>query len=359
MQIWDEQLAPFLAQISPPSQQAMDQAQQQWDSVAKPLGSLGLLEQAVIRIAGCCGRADLQVRPRAVLVFCADNGVVRAGVTQTGSEVTALVAKNMTRGEASVCHMAALADAEVIPVDMGMENPVPGCLDRRIAAGTGNIAQGPAMTREQACQAIRTGIELVRERQAQGYHLLVTGEMGIGNTTTASAVTAALLGLDPARVSGRGAGLSDQGLTKKISVIRQALAVNQPNPEDPVDILAKVGGFDIGAMTGVFLGGGLYQVPVLLDGVISAAAALLAARLCPNSRKAMVATHTSAEPAAQLILAELGLEAPIQAGLRLGEGSGAVCFLPLLDMALAVYGEMSTFHQIGLAPYEHLEKKPC
>ena len=359
MQIWEKPLTPFSEQIRPQNRQAMDQAQQQWDRVAKPLGSLGLLEQAVIRIAGCCGTADFQIRPRAVLVFCADNGVVQEGVTQTDSAVTALVAGNMTRGEASVCHMAALADTQVFPVDMGMAQPVPGCLDRRIAAGTGNIARGPAMTREQAYRAIRTGIDLVQEKQSQGYRLLATGEMGIGNTTTTSAVAAALLRLDPEKVSGRGAGLSDQGLTKKISVIRQALAINQPDPEDPIDILAKVGGFDIGAMTGVFLGGGLYQMPILLDGVISAVAALLAARLCPNCRKAMVATHTSAEPAARLILAELGLEAPIQAGLRLGEGSGAVCFLPMLDMALAVYEEMATFHQIGLTPYEHLEKKPC
>lgn len=341
--------------ITAPSEAARAAAKDQWNHVAKPLGSLGLLEEALIRIAALRGDHHIGLKPRAVLVFCADNGLVQEGVTQCGSEITALVAGNIVKGDSSVCHMAALAEAKVIPVDMGMLEAVPGCLDRRIAAGTGNIAQGPAMSRAQAEQAILHGAELVQALAKQGYRLLATGEMGIGNTSTSSTVAAALLGLSPEQVTGRGAGLSDQGLERKLRLVRRALEINQPDPGDPLDILAKLGGFDIAAMTGAFLGGAAYQVPVLIDGLISAVAALLAYRLCPESRKAMLPSHCSAEPAARLILAELGLQAPIQADLHLGEGSGAVCMMPLLDMALSVYEEMSTFHQIGMEAYQDWE----
>ncbi|MDO4732100.1 MAG: nicotinate-nucleotide--dimethylbenzimidazole phosphoribosyltransferase [Bacillota bacterium] len=352
------ELQELCSRITAPAEQAAAAAKQQWDSVAKPLGSLGLLEEAVIRIAALCGEKKISTRPRAVLVFCADNGVVQEGISQSSSEVTALVAGNIVKGEASVCHMAALADAKVLAIDMGMKEAVPGCLNRRIAAGTGNIAREPAMSREQAEAAILCGAELVRELKAQGYRLLATGEMGIGNTTSSSAVASALLGLEPALLTGRGAGLSDSGLKRKIAVVEQALSVNRPDPEDPLDVLAKLGGFDIAAMCGVFLGGAAYQLPILMDGLISCVSALLAYRLCPRSKKAMLASHCSAEPAARLLLESLELSAPIQADLRLGEGSGAVCLMPLLDMALSVYGEMSTFEQIGLAAYRHLEGNP-
>jgi len=350
-------LQELCSRITGPSEQAAVAARQQWDSVAKPLGSLGLLEDAVIRIAALNGEKNISIHPRAVLVFCADNGVVQEGISQSSSDVTALVAGNITKGEASVCHMAARADAKVLAIDMGMKEAVPGCLNRRIAAGTGNIARGPAMRREQAEDAILCGAELVRDLKEQGYRLLATGEMGIGNTTSSSAVASALLGLAPSLLTGRGAGLSDSGLKRKIAVVEQALAVNRPDPKDPIDVLAKLGGFDIAAMCGVFLGGAAYQLPILLDGLISCVSALLAYRLCPQSRKAMLASHCSAEPAARLLLEALELSAPIQAGLRLGEGSGAVCLMPLLDMALSVYEEMSTFEQIGLTAYSHLEGK--
>ncbi len=350
-------LSRLLAQITPPDPAAAAAAQSQWDAVAKPLGSLGLLEETVVRMAALTGSTAVQAKPRTVLVFCGDNGVVEEGVTQTGSEITALVAGNIARGEASVCHMAALADAAVLAIDMGMLTPVPGCLDRRVAPGTRNIAKGPAMSRDQAVQAVLTGAELVREQAAQGARLIVTGEMGIGNTTTASAVSAVLLDLEPETVAGRGAGLSDSGLARKRQVIRQALAINRPDPADPLDVLAKLGGFDIAGMAGAFLGGAAYRVPVLIDGVISAAAALLACRLCPGAKQAIFATHCSDEPAAALLLAALGLSAPIHAGLRLGEGSGAVCFLPMLDMALSVYEEMVSFRQIGMEPYAHQGEK--
>lgn len=339
--------------ITAPDSAAIAQARSRWDSIAKPLGSLGLLEDAVVQIAGLTGNANVQLKKRRVLVFCADNGVVAEGVTQTGQEVTALVAGNIAAGKASVCHMAEAAGADVLPVDVGMIKPAPGVLDRRISAGTANMAKGPAMTREQALAAIKCGMDLVRESAEKGISLILTGEMGIGNTTTSSAMCSVFLNLPVSAVTGRGAGLSNTALVNKIDVIERALRINQPDPADPLDVLSKLGGYDIAAMTGVFLGGAVYRVPVMIDGFISAVSALTAARICPKCRCAMLATHVSAEPAAVKVLDTLALKPMICAGLRLGEGTGALCALPMLDMALSVYHNMSTFQGIGMQAYTH------
>jgi len=340
-------------EITPTDANAMAAAQGVWDDLAKPLGSLGLLEAAIVKIAGLTATADVRLARRAVLVFCADNGVVAEHITQAGSEITALVTENIARGCSSVNRMAQIAQADVIPVDMGLNRPlaVPGLLQRRVADGTGNIARGPAMSRMEAVQAMRSGMELVRDCRGQGYAIIANGEMGIGNTATASAMAAVLLQKPAAEVTGRGAGLSDEGLQRKIAIIKQAIAHNQPAADDTLDVLAKLGGFDIAAMTGAFLGGALYRMPVLIDGFISAVAALTALRLCPAAGCAMLASHMSAEPAASLVLQALGLKPLITAGLRLGEGTGAVAALPLLDMALALYHGMSTFADIGMAAY--------
>lgn len=335
---------------------AAQQSKAQWDSIAKPLGSLGLLEEAVIKIAGLTGDPLVELSRRAVLVLCADNGVVKQGVTQADSHVTAVVAENLTHNDTSVCRMAAAARADVVPVDMGIIEPmhVPGLLNRRIAPGTADIAEGPAMTRQQAKQAIQTGIELVADAKKQGYRILCTGEMGIGNTTTSAAMASVLLNLPPERTTGRGAGLSTEGLRHKAIVIKEAIFKNRPNPADPLDILSKLGGFDIAGLTGVFLGGALYRVPIVLDGLISATAALTACRLCPAAADAMLASHVSVEPAGSLLLAALRLQPVITAGLFLGEGTGAVALLPLLDMALSVYHGMPTFSDIKIEEYKPL-----
>ncbi len=338
--------------IAPPDEGAMKAARDHWNGIAKPIGSLGLLEDAVVQIAGLTGDPRVKLDRRAVLVMCADNGVVAEGVTQTGQEVTALVAGNMTRQDSSVCRMAQVARADVIPVDMGMIAPAPGVRDCHVRRGTGNIARGPAMTRAEAEQAVRTGIDLVGELKARGCRIVATGEMGIGNTTTSSAMLAAFLGCEPAAVTGRGAGLSDEGLKRKIAAIERALAVNRPDPADGLDVLSKVGGLDLAGICGTFLGGAIHRVPVLIDGFISAVAALAAQRIAPLSRCAMLAAHVSAEPAAQKVLDVLGVKPLITAGLRLGEGTGAVAALPLLDMALAVYDGMVTFENIGMEAYE-------
>jgi nicotinate-nucleotide--dimethylbenzimidazole phosphoribosyltransferase len=227
-------------------------------------------------------------------------------------------------------------------------------IDHHIADGTNNIAEGPAMTDEQAYMAIEAGIRLVKDCADQGYTILATGEMGIGNTTTSSAVASILLHSPVAEVTGRGAGLSDSGLLRKISVIEKAIKVNQPDPDDAYDILRKLGGFDIAGMTGIFLGGALYRIPIVIDGIISAVSALIAMRLCPESRHAMLASHVSDEPAGRMLLDALNLRPLITAEMRLGEGTGAVASFPLLDMALCVYHGSSSFSDIGLEAYRPL-----
>ena len=339
-------------EIAQPDSAAAAAARAHWDGIAKPLNGLGHFEDMVVKIAALTGKPQVRLDKRAVVVLCADNGVVAEGVTQTDASVTATMAGQIRDHKSSVCLMAASARADVFAVDMGMLKRVDGVDGCHIADGTGNIAVGSAMTREEACRAIAHGMELVKGYAEQGYQLLATGEMGIGNTTTSSAVAAVLLNLPVETVTGRGAGLSDAGLQRKCAAITRAIEVNQPDGADALDVLAKLGGFDIAGMVGVFLGGALYRVPVLIDGLISSISALIAARLCPNSRCAMLASHTSAEPAAAAILAELGLTAVLHAGMKLGEGTGAVCMMPLLDMALSVYHNSAAFTDTGIEQYQ-------
>ena len=346
-------LQEVLSAIHPADAAARQAALDHWSTVAHPLHSLGLLEDAVVRIAAVQGTADVRIDKRVVVAMCADNGVVAEGVTQTGQEITAMVCEGMNRGNSSVCCMARVADARVIPVDIGVAVPVEGenILQRNIRRGTGNLAVESAMTREECERAILTGVEIVRDLAQEGCKLIVTGEMGIGNTTTSAAVTAVLLGQDVEAVTGRGAGLSSEGLRRKVDAIRRGIAVNQPDPADPVDVLSKVGGLDIAGLTGIYLGGALYHVPVLIDGLISSVAALAAYRLCPAARDAMIATHASNEPAGQLVLRALELEPVVYGHLCLGEGTGAITLVPLLDMALALYREMSSFQEFNMDAY--------
>ena len=338
----------------PAEETAREAAHRQWASIAKPLGSLGMLETAVEDIAALTGSADVDLSSRALLLLCADNGVVAQGVAQSDHTVTAAVTRNAAAKRSSVCKMAEIAGCRVVPVDMGVLDfsPTPGVLSRRIGNGTGDITQGPAMTQEQVRQAVLTGVELVREQKAQGAGLLATGEMGIGNTTTSSAVACVLLNRPSQEMTGRGAGLSDEGLSRKIRAIETAISVNRPDPGNPLDVLAKVGGFDIAGMCGIFLGGAAYRVPVLMDGFISTVAALCAVRLCPEAGKAIFASHVSAEPAGKQVLDALGKKPLITAEMRLGEGTGAVAAMPLLDMALALYRDGTTFDGCGIEAYQ-------
>ena len=330
---------------------AKEQAQSRWDQVAKPLNSLGKLEKLIVQIAGVQNTPDVCIAKRCALVFCGDHGVVAEGVSQSGSEVTALVARSIAEGTANINLMAGVSHTVVFAVDMGMATSVSGTIDRRIAAGTQNMAHGPAMTRTQAEQAIQAAIDLVGAMKAQGYQLIATGEMGIGNTTASTAMACALLGCTPEELTGRGAGLSDAGLIRKREAIARALRTNQPDAADPIDILAKVGGFEIAGMVGAFLGGRQHGVPIIIDGVISAVAALTAVRICPDAAACMLPSHMSREPSMMRIMAELGLEPILHADMALGEGTGAVALIPLLDMALQVYNGPHTFTDLGMAAY--------
>ena len=336
---------------------AKEQAQARWNHVAKPLNSLGKLEKLIVMIAGVQNTPDVRINKRCALVFCGDHGVVAEGVSQSGSEVTALVAKSIAEGTANINLMAGASYTDVFAVDMGMVGTVPGTIDRRIAAGTRNMMHGPAMTRVQAEQAIQAGIDLVGEMKARGYQLIATGEMGIANTTASTAMACALLGCTPEELTGRGAGLSDAGLIRKREAITRALEVNQPDANDPIDVLSKVGGFEIAGMAGAFLGGMQHGVPVIIDGVISAVAALVAARICPAAVDAMLPSHMSREPAMVRIMAELGMEPILHADMALGEGTGAVALLPMLDMALRVYHGPHTFDDLGMAAYTPQEEQ--
>ena len=343
-----------LNKIEPLDKDAMNIAAKRWDSIAKPLHSLGKMEELVIRIAGITRNPNLNLKKRALVPMCADNGVVEEGVTQTGQEVTAIVAENFLSGNTSACVMCRQCGTDVVPVDVGMVVDTKVSTDLKVAYGTANMTKGPAMSREQAVQAIEAGIEMVRRLKEQGYGILATGEMGIGNTTTSSAVASVLLDRSVEEMTGRGAGLSGDGLTRKINAIKKAIEVNKPNPEDAIDVLAKVGGFDIAGMTGMFLGGAALRIPVVIDGFISCVAALLAQRICPQAADYMIASHVSKEPAARQILAALGKEAVIHGDLCLGEGSGAVALFPFIDMGAAVYDSMSTFDDIHVDQYEEL-----
>lgn len=344
----------------PVDEAAVCRARVRWDAVAKPLRSLGLLEDAIVKIAGIQHTDAVCLSPRCAAIFCADHGVVAQGVSQSGQEVTALVARAIVQGTANVNLMAQVAHAEVTAIDMGMAQPFshPRLTVCRQGAGTADFSRGPAMTRARAENAVAAGMDVAAGLRQKGYRLIATGEMGIGNTTAATACLCALTGRAPSALTGRGAGLSDGGLRRKTAVIERALAVNRPDPNDALDVLAKVGGFEIAGMMGACLGGMKYGVPIVIDGLISGVAALLACRLCPDARDFLLASHVSHEPAARLVLEELRLPAIIHGEMALGEGTGAVALLPLLDMALAVYSGVHTFDQMGMAAYTPQEGQP-
>lgn len=346
----EEELGIIIDGIENLDNAAMETARKKWNSIAKPLHSLGKLEEHIIRIAGITGNAEVELKNRALIAMCADNGVVEEGVTQTGQEVTAIVAENFLEGATSAAIMCQSAEVDLFPIDIGMvrDTRVP---NYKVAYGTKNMVKEPAMTREEALQAILTGVHLVKEKKEAGYQILATGEMGIGNTTTSSAVTAVLLEQDPAEVTGRGAGLSGTGLKKKISVIRDAIALHKPKKEDPIDVLAKVGGLDIAGMAGVFLGGAACRIPVVADGFISCVAALCAIRICPAVKDYAITSHKSKEPATMMILEALDIPVFLDCDMCLGEGTGAVTIYPILDMALAVYGGMCTFSDNQMENY--------
>lgn len=355
--IWNKYTRQELEQISIglPDEAIRKQVIRNWDRIAKPLDGLGDFERMIARI-GAISRSDrIDISKRAVIILCADNGIVAEGVSQTGQEVTAAVAGLMGKGLSSVGRMAQVAGVDTIPVDIGINSEaaeLPGVQNRRIANGTADFSRTPAMTGEQTVKAIATGIDLVFSCKEVGYRILATGEMGIGNTTTSSAVAAALLKCDARMVTGRGAGLSDAGLRRKQEVIRTAIDKYDLYHADGLEILQTVGGLDIAGLTGVCIGGALCHLPVVLDGVISMVAALVADRLFPGVREYLIPSHKGKEPAVRLLTEALGLAPVIDAGMALGEGTGAVMLFPLLDMALSIYNSSSTFQNSKIEQYK-------
>lgn len=356
----NRELTERLQQMNTPSQEAVGQAELIWSRVAKPLGSLGLFESAVAAVAGITGDPAVDLEKKAVVLFCADNGVVEEGVTQTGQQVTAAVARSFTRGEGCICLMAERAGAQVFPVDIGIACPlgetgsVCPILDRKIRKGTGNFLKEPALTKRETLAAVLTGVDLVRSLSNQGCRIIATGEMGIGNTTTSAAAASVFLGVDPIEITGRGAGLDSRSVRHKAEVIRRGIKLHNPDPGDGIDVISKVGGLDLAGLAGLFLGGSIYRIPVVIDGLISAAAAAAAKAIDERAAGFMLASHLPAEPAGGRLLSYLGKQPPIRAGLCLGEGTGAVCLFPLLDMALAVYRDMITFSDMNIETYQPL-----
>ncbi|MCI9059146.1 MAG: nicotinate-nucleotide--dimethylbenzimidazole phosphoribosyltransferase [Lachnospiraceae bacterium] len=344
-----------LKKIQPLDERAGRICEKRWDSIAKPLKSLGKLESSLIQIAGIQGTERIQLGKKALVIMCADNGVVAEGVTQTGQEVTAIVAENFLDVKSCAAIMCKDTGTDIFPIDIGMAVDTPRVEKRKIAYGTKNMAVKPAMTREEAVRAIEVGIGLACELKEKGYHMIATGEMGIGNTTTSSAVASVLMEKPVEEVTGKGAGLTTEGLERKIQVIKNAVKKHQPNRNDPVDVLAKVGGFDLAGLAGIYLGGAACRMPVVIDGFISGVAALLAVKLCPQAGDYIIASHVSKEPAGAMVLEAIGKAPSLMCDMCLGEGTGAVAFFPLLDMSLHIYEKMSTFSQIEIEDYVPLE----
>ena len=356
-------LADLIAAITPPDAEAMAAAAERQDRMTKPRGSLGVLEDVSVRLAGLAGSCPPPLpEPACVAVFAADHGVHAQGVSPWPQEVTAQMVANFLAGGAVVNAFAAQAGAEVTVIDVGVAadlEPVPGLLPRKIARGTADFTEGPAMTRDQAVAALVTGAEIARNLVAAGNRCLVTGDMGIANTTASAALICAFTGADPAEATGRGTGIDAATYARKIEVVCRGLARHLPapptrapdssGPADPVGILAAFGGFEHAALAGFILGGAALRVPVILDGVIAGAAALAAVALAPDAVAACFAGHRSAEPGHAVTLSYLGLRPLIDLGLRLGEGTGAVLALPLVQSAARALRDVATFDSAGVA----------
>ncbi len=332
-----------------------EQAQLRQNTLTKPAGSLGRLETLSIQLAGMRGQPRPSFPRKAVIVMAGDHGVTAEGVSAYPASVTEQMVLNFLHGGAAINVLARQAGARVTVVDMGVAanlDPAPGLVIYKIANGTQNMFKGPAMSRAQAEQSIQAGVEIVEAEISKGLDLVATGEMGIGNTTPSSAITAIFTELAPGKVTGRGTGVDEAGFRRKVEVIEEALRVNHPDRKDPVDVLSKVGGFEIGGLAGVILGAAAHRVPVILDGFISGAAALLAVELSARVKPFLVASHLSVEAGHRAILEHLGLKALLELDMRLGEGTGAVLAFHLADAAVKTLNEMATFSEAGVSEKE-------
>ena len=340
-------LRDYISAVSPLDDGAMAAARERQAQLAKPPGSLGRLEELSVQVAGITGKVHNQIEKKHLLVFAADNGVVAEGVSSAPQSVTLMQTINLTRHKTGASTLCRHFGCEITVCDVGVNADIrePAVLNRKIAYGTQNIVHGPAMTRQQAVQAILTGIELAQNTNAD---VIGIGEMGIGNTTTSAAVLSVLLDEEVEAVTGRGGGITDESFLKKKQVIKDAIAINQPDKNDVIDVLAKVGGFDIAAMCGAFIGAAVAHRPVVIDGFISAVAALCACKLCPNVKGYLIPSHASYEIGYKLAMDAMELQPLFLLGMRLGEGSGCPLAFEILDAACTVINDMATFDQAGI-----------
>lgn len=348
----DQKIKEVIEQIRSVSAADLKEAQNHLDSLTKPPGSLGRLEELGRRYAAIKGLDSPCVRRKAVYVFAADHGVAQQGVSAFPAEVTPQMVLNFLQGGAAINVLAQHFGAEVAVVDMGVNHDfgeIPGLLDKKIARGTADISQGPGMTRAQAEQAVRVGVELAFQAVGSGVDLLGTGDMGIGNTTASTAVMAALTQRSAKDITGRGTGIDDAGLQRKIKMIETSLRVNQPDSADPIDVLAKVGGFEIAGIAGFVLGCAASQAPVVIDGVISGAGALVAYRMNPSAGDYMFLSHRSQEPAHRVLFEEIQQTPLFDFEMRLGEGTGAVIGMSLVEAGVKIYSEMASFESAGVS----------
>ncbi|MBK6648102.1 MAG: nicotinate-nucleotide--dimethylbenzimidazole phosphoribosyltransferase [Anaerolineales bacterium] len=342
-----------IKQIKPLDKEAMQAAKERQDMLTKPAGSLGRLEELSVQLAGIQRRAMPGIKDKAVIVMAGDHGVTAEGVSAYPQEVTPQMVLNFLGGGAAINVLARHAGARVVVVDMGVANDIPSAdanlIRRRVGPGTMNLAQGPAMKREQAEESIQSGIEVALAEISKGADILGTGDMGIGNTTPSAAIACALMNVAAEKIAGRGTGVDDDGLKRKISVIEKALAVNKPNPKDGLDVLSKVGGFEIGGLAGVMIGAASKHVPVMVDGFISTAAAMIAVTLAPECRQYLISAHRSKENGHALMLEWLGIKPLLDFDLRLGEGTGAALGISMAEAACKVLSEMATFGEAGVS----------
>ena len=330
----------------------MDAARARQDTLTKPRGSLGRLEALSVQLAGIFGDPRPRIRHKVIVTMAGDHGVVAEGVSAYPQAVTAQMMDNFLRGGAAINVLARHVGARVVIVDMGVAadvDPHPDLVVKKVARGTSNLARGPAMTRQQASRALMAGAEVVGAELAQGLDVLGVGEMGIGNTTPAAAIAAALIGCPAAEVVGRGTGVVDAGLGRKVMAVENALSVNQPDPADALDVLTKVGGFEIGGIAGAMLAAAAHRRPVMVDGFISTAAAMIAVGLVPEMKSYLVAAHRSQEHGHGRMLEWLGLEPLLELDMRLGEGTGAALGMSLVETACKILDEMATFGEAGIA----------
>lgn len=346
-------LKPTLARITPVSVELLQQAQARLDNKTKPLGSLGKLEQFAARMAAISKTADPATDKKVIFVFAADHGITEEGISAFPREVTAQMVYNFLSGGAGVNVLARHAGAEVRVVDVGVDYDFKNCaglIHKKVAGGTANFAKGPAMGMEEMLAAMQVGIELADEALAKGVSMVGTGEMGIGNTTPSSAIIAALSCLPVRELTHRGTGINDAALEKKIQTIEKGLAINKPDPNDPLDVLAKVGGLEIAAIAGLVLGCAANSIPIVIDGFISTAGALIASELHPSVREYIFAAHRSVETGHQFMLDRIGVKPILDLELRLGEGTGAALAMTLIEAGVKIMREMATFEQAGVSP---------